>query len=909
MNDGNEMNMTSNTELLEKIEDNVARALDGVVADREKIISTVKAYAEIQATINRVEGLISEQDINNITERLEARFDISMEVGNLLSAEGYTPWLDDARENIDWYYWERYKRLLPDKKFNREVINVLDIDTNKILDHLENPEKEGGWKRKGLCVGHVQSGKTANYLGVICKAADAGYKVIIVMAGLLNALRNQTQERIDEGFVGLDSSRQLEATTLEEKLTGVGKFFNSATWHSPVPLTTNTQDFDRKIATQLRAQISQFNEPVIFVLKKNVSILKNLIDWLKNNNSELNRFPMLLIDDEADHASVNTSKEDEDPTATNRRIRELLSLFEQSSYLGYTATPFANIFIDPENDDEMIKDDLFPSDFIISLDTPSNYIGPKRIFDDDGDLDIVREVDDYEDILPLKHKIDEFPSTLPPSLYEAVRVFVLVKAMRNLRGQGNSHNSMLINVSRFTDIQSHIKWQIHEYLDELRSAVKNHYALPEHDAVTNSAMASLRETWNKEFSGTEFIWKKIQKELGAAVSPIRVIEVNGSKGSEPLDYNKHDYPNGRNVIAIGGLSLSRGLTLEGLTVSYFLRNSIMYDTLMQMGRWFGYRTDFEDLCRIYMSEEASSWYAHISRVTEELREEFSRMEKAKMTPRDFGLCVRSHPESLIVTARNKMRTAKPVLRQINLNGRLVETAVLSKSSDVIENNWQVVSLLVDIAREKGIPKDYNSSYLFLKVPVKYIEKFLDNFINHPASQNTDNRPLIEYLTLLYKKENLSSWDVIIMNKPGSKSSIKQQIVSGLSVKPQLRNVIVEKGNGIAQKNRRIGSDPDEQAGLDDVVVQKLLNQYGSRSEIKSVACRKERKRPLLMLHLLDCRLENNSINKRGVFAFGISFPGESTRRMPERLVEYVVNTVWWNSNYADLLDEEEDEVE
>ncbi|MDA3822589.1 MAG: hypothetical protein PF450_08295, partial [Bacteroidales bacterium] len=424
MNDIN-TRMLDPASILENIEDGVAILLDGGKQDRNTIINFVRMVVSSQYN----NETISEQGILQITKRLEARFDIYMGVGNLLSAEGYTPWLDDARKNIDWYYWERYKRLLPDKKFNRQVINVLDIDTNKILDHLENPQKKGGWKRKGLCVGHVQSGKTANYLGVICKAADAGYKVIIVLAGLLNALRNQTQDRIDEGFVGLDSSQQLEATTLEEKLTGVGKFYDSSNWHSPVPLTTNSKDFDRRIATQLRAQISQFNEPVIFVLKKNVSILKNLIEWLKTNNSELNRFPMLLIDDEADHASVNTNQEDLDPTATNSRIRELLSLFEQSSYLGYTATPFANIFIDPENDDDMIEDDLFPSDFIISLDTPSNYIGASRIFEEDGDLDIVREVNDYEDILPLKHKKNEFPAVLPPSLNEAVRTFILVKAI------------------------------------------------------------------------------------------------------------------------------------------------------------------------------------------------------------------------------------------------------------------------------------------------------------------------------------------------------------------------------------------------------------------------------------------------------------------------------------------------
>ena len=506
----------TNGENLEKIEDSVARMLEGGDTDREKILKTVSMVASMIYGAEQ----ISAEDITTITKRLEARFEIRMSIGNLLAADEYIPWLAKNRGEINWYYWERYKRLLPDKKFSREVINVLDLDTDNILDHLENPRKEGAWKRKGLVVGHVQSGKTANYTGLICKAADAGYKIIIVLAGLLTALRNQTQERIDEGFIGLDSSLQLGSTSLEEKLTGVGKFYDSKTWRTPVPLTTSTQDFDKKIATQLRTQISHFNEPVVIVLKKNVSILKNLIDWFKHNNSDLNQYPMLLIDDEADHASVNTSKEDDDPTATNRRIRQLLNLFEQSTYLGYTATPFANIFIDPETDDEMLHDDLFPRDFILSLDTPTNYVGSRRIFEEDGDLQIVRTVNDHEDILPLKHRKEDFPEILPSSLYEAIQIFILAKAARNLRGQQKDHNSMLINVSRFTDIQSNIKWQVHEFLTDLRNAIINHYALPPVEALKNSNIRKLKDLWDQEFSSTEFNWEDIQSELKEAVSPV-----------------------------------------------------------------------------------------------------------------------------------------------------------------------------------------------------------------------------------------------------------------------------------------------------------------------------------------------------------------------------------------------------
>jgi len=203
--------------IVETIEDTVARAFQGGSPARETIYETTKNISDLLFP-----NQVSEEDILNITRKLETRFDISMGIGSLLEADDYIPWLDDNRGDIDWYYWKRYRRLLPDKKFASDVISKIDIVTDNIIGHLENPKKQGKWKRKGLVVGHVQSGKTANYTGVICKAADSGYKVIIVLAGLLSALRNQTQERIDEGFVGLDSARQLEATGLKEKLVGVG---------------------------------------------------------------------------------------------------------------------------------------------------------------------------------------------------------------------------------------------------------------------------------------------------------------------------------------------------------------------------------------------------------------------------------------------------------------------------------------------------------------------------------------------------------------------------------------------------------------------------------------------------------------------------------------------------------------
>lgn len=896
------------TTLMERIEDSVATLLDGSTADHGTIRNIIKLNASMLPGADR----ISAENIETIIRRLEVRFDTRMNVGNLLVAEGYTPWLDANRDKFDFYYWNRYKRLLPKKKFNREVINVLDIDTNNILDHLENPLKEGQWTRKGLIVGHVQSGKTANYTGLLCKAADAGYKVIIVMAGLLNGLRNQTQERIDEGFIGLDSSRQLEPGNLTDKLTGVGMFYEQVTWRTPVPLTTRTQDFDRNIATQLRTQIRHFNEPVILVIKKNVTILRNLIDWLRNNNSDLYQFPMLLIDDEADHASVNTSKEDDDPTATNSRIRELLKLFDRCSYLGYTATPFANIFIDPDSNNEMLLDDLFPRDFIINLDAPTNYVGAERIFEEDGDLDIVRVVNDHEDILPLNHKKDDHLESLPGSLRAAIRSFILIKAARNIRGQVDGHNSMLINISRFTAIQNQVKWQVHEYLDELRNAIDIHHALSPTEALSNSSMLNLRETWDHEFSRTEITWSVIQNELRNAVSSVAAIAVNQAS-KDSLDYNRQDYPAGRNVIVIGGLSLSRGLTLEGLTVSYFLRNSIMYDTLMQMGRWFGYRTDYEDICRIYMTEQATSWYAYISKVTRELREEFRRMELAKMTPQDFGLCVRSHPETLIVTARNKMRTGRTVTREIGLEGRLVETAVLLKTRSIIAHNQRSFRQLIDEITVKPAKEAGQPGYLYRDVPVSSIKRFIGSFSNHPASQLTEPEPLVNYSELL-EESGVGLWDIIIISLSQNTASSPEIPYNGLKIIPQLRTVADSPGNGVELNRRRLASRGHEKAGLSRKDIDEAEKEFRTtwpdeKKNFPDSIYRARRTKPLLMLHFLDCRKDNEKeipLFPEGILAYGISFPGKTGSRRPEKLVQYVVTPTWWKAHYADVLDEEDD---
>jgi hypothetical protein len=766
----------------------------------------------------------------------------------------------------------------------------LDRVTDEILDHLENPKKDGRWSRKGLVVGHVQSGKTANYTGLITKAADAGYKVIIVLAGILNSLRNQTQERIDADFLGYD--------TITKKPIGVASFDST---RQPVCFTTAKEDFKKSTATSMTMKLGALREPVILVLKKNPSTLKNLHEWLSGNNRhDLKDFPVLLIDDEADHASINTNKADADPTAINRWIRDILALFPRSSFVGYTATPFANIFIDPESEEEMANGelyrDLFPRDFIYSLDPPSNYVGAAALFLDDGGLDCLRETDDHEDLLPTGHKIDFVPNALPQSLTRAIQGFFLAKTIRILRNQVGEHHSMMINVSRFTGVQNYLRDLVAAEVKRIRHAIGNYASLPPESALANSVLREVHATWSAEYQSAGFPWAEVQARLKEAVDPAEVISVN-LRGSGVLDYTKRNYPTGRTLIAVGGLSLSRGLTLSGLTCSYFLRNSIMYDTLMQMGRWFGYRDGYADLCRIHMTPQAISWYTHIADAIEELRADFRSMKNQRMTPMEFGLRVRSHPTALIVTARNKMRAAKEIPVSIELEGRLAETSVLLAPTDILDANRRVLTALISAASALKKAELSPLGPFWRDLPTYLMKTMVKNFQNHHASVLTSPEPLLEYLEWIEANVG-KTFDLLLRSAGEGEYQVADQRIA-----PIKRNPVSNTASQIEFAKRRIASRGDERAGLSEDVVSAVRQSYASAHPGKDVPdkeYRKVRTTPLLMVMFVE--IPENQV----VGSFGIGFPGDpGARRRPQKLVQYRVNTVWWEKNV--LIPENDDE--
>jgi hypothetical protein len=850
---------------------------------------------------------VSDAEFGALIKRIHAKLTITMELGTSLVKTTYAPWLAARKASIDPFYWERLRSWLGRLDWPPLVINTLDQVSDDILDLSGDPQREGTWAGRGLVVGDVQSGKTAAYTALISKAADSGYRLIILLTGRLESLRRQTQERLDEGFVGLDSSEVLQQAQMRtNRAVGVGIIDGR---RAAGVFTSRSRDFNRQLVTQLGFRLDSSKEPVLVVIKKNKSILENLEIWLKGYNSGPDGkigAPLLLIDDEADEASINTNPENADPTRINERVRALLALFHRSSYVGFTATPFANVFIDPDSADEMLGDDLFPRDFIYTLEVPTNYVGPQQVFAEPAT--ITRWNDDAEAFFPEDHKLGHPVPSLPPSLYHALHCFLIATTLRDLRGEGRTHRSMLVNVSRFTAVQDQVAGLLDNEVRDLQRDVRNFSHLGPEEALKVTSIRSLRETWAKEFDITEFDWPTIQFALHDAVQPVSVRAVNQRTGAASLDYKTHR-EQGLRVIAVGGNSLSRGLTLEGLSTSYFYRNSQMYDTLLQMGRWFGYRDGYADLCRLWLSEEAFQWYAHITTASDELRREFKRMRRLNLTPKDFGLKVRAHPDSLIVTARNKMRRASSIVRRISLDGKGIETARLRSSSGVIRANRDAVARFIEgLTRDVGEPgpSEFGST-IWRDIPKETIATLLAEFETHPLNYDFQADQLSEFLKRT-PEPRLRLWDVVIPN-----GSLPAEEIGGVPVTPSERRVLPKSDSGsllVSGSSARVGSRGIEREGLSREQFERIQAASNGKN-ISDQEFRDVRSKPLLLLHVLRGytakigKAEKAWLDPDGplLVALGLSFPRFDDSDIAG-WVEYKVNIVQWRSMFEREADDD-----
>lgn len=600
-------------------------------------------------------------------------------------APDFTPWFQAAvgAGEINLERWYSYKQFLTHTKgFAPQVLDSLDQASSEVVDLLGDARQQGVWRRRGLVIGDVQSGKTATYIGIVNKAADAGYKLVVLLTGGTESLRKQTQFRVDEGLLGKDSS-----ISSHDKVLGVGNFPTKSKFLRGQGMTTHAKDF---VATSLSGQAVHIDpnadHPYVFVIKKNKTPLTNLITWLSGQfHDKQFDIPMLVVDDESDYASVNTNYRvtgDTSPTMINQKIRELLALTTRSSYMAFTATPFANVFIDHDSYDEALEDDLFPHHYILGLSAPSNYFGAQRYFGSSAEAVSTHLVDitDAHFVFPPKHKSHLPVGALPSSLVDAIHTFIVASAIRLARGDKGSR-AMLVNVSRFKNVQGQVFDLVAKEFSEIKNAIEIHAQPPVVGPDDHIALKSLAHVFEQRYADSDIPWASVRDKLLATVMDTTVTLVNSSR-DKTSDDKVH------NVIAVGGDVLSRGLTLEGLTVSYFYRMVGAADTLLQMARWFGYRPGYEDLVRVWISPDTADQFRFVSDVAEELRDQIKTMRELGRTPEDFGLMVRKHPESLAITAKKGVAESKSMV--ISLSGRRIETTKFPATHSVMRDNLAAV---------------------------------------------------------------------------------------------------------------------------------------------------------------------------------------------------------------------------
>jgi hypothetical protein len=902
--------------------------------------------ADIAAAVVQVIPMLGDLDIDRqgLIKALEERFTVYAPDHLTLGADdNHVAWLPAKRNSILWRYWHRYKIHLEEKLPPAGVTSVERV-TDDLLQRLEDPQRSGMWDRRGLVMGHVQSGKTANYCGLICKAADAGYKVIIVLSGMHNSLRSQTQIRLDEGFLGFMSEPIVTGQQAFRRV-GVG-LIDAGTIANTATNRTEKGDFNKTVANQFG--IHPGGLPLLFVTKKLVSVLQHLNRWIGScTNAEdprdMRRFvrdvPLLVVDDEADLASVDTKSQpldangnpdlDYDPTRTNEQIRLLLRSFEKSAYVGYTATPFANIFIHDRGRTNKLGDDLFPRSFIVSIPPPSNYIGPARVFglreDEESGLEEVRPlpiarivtdhaasqaVDETEGWMPprLVNRTDHNPkyegqARVPPSLRAAIHSFILATTVRTIRGCKPLHNTMLIHVVRLTKIQKHVAQQVEHELTDIVQRLRNGDGSRRptiidelHNLWTNDFVPTTRDclTILEDDSQTP-VWADIESRLLSITSSIRVKIVNGSAG-DVLDYEEQKQT-GMNVIAVGGDKLSRGLTLEGLTVSYFLRASRMYDTLMQMGRWFGYREHYADLCRLYTTGELIEWFTHITTASEELRREFEHMVAVGGTPKDYGLKVRSHP-TLLVTSAVKMRTGTKL--KLSFSGSISETIIFRRDQVWLKSNVKAMENWLDAL---GAPSDGNqgAGYNWREIESSKVLDFLSSYSTHLNALRANTGLLSHYIRVQNGIDELTQWTVRLCAGEGAETPFG---AGNLLARLVTRQPFPEAQGLDRYTIRRLVNPTDESVDLDTCDVRAAMELTIKNWKVSNdpKKANREPKRPggpeirevraksngLMLLYPLDPAMAGMPKGSPVIVGMAVSFPSSATARE----ITYIVDNVF-----------------
>lgn len=654
----------------------------------------------------------------------------------------------------------------------KSVVDEIDTDSTRILNNIPNPKKFDEFEVIGLVDGLVQMGKTTNMCAVVNKAIDVGYDIIIIFTGITKDLRDQGQKRFEKDCFGIDS--------ITNERVGIGKILSDI----DIKLITRQDEFDENgkiIDGDIGNEFSKYivykrDKKYVFVCKRNTPVINRLIKWVKKQefyNAKLgkaDKVALLIIQDECDQALVNTEPQGKDPAATNRALRNLFKLFTKKVSIGYTATPFSNIYTDPyPSNIDIYGADFFPRDFIYLLKPPNNYYGPYEYFDEDAypfTIDI--------DQIDIKNKeVDN----IPLSLKRAIINYFVVGAVRYLRGSDNKNNSMLINIDPYTEPQQKIFEQVSKFVNELRKDLidgndrflSNEVAFIWKDIKEKTPKVIKKDIERKginnkrniDFTFTEVLQKTKEYVLCSINKEylVKIMQVN-YKNSDKLIYD-----NGLHVIVIGGFKLSRGLTLSGLTISYFLRESEQADTQLQSCRWFGYPGSYHDLIRLYTNKDVLQLLKSSTLVVKSLEKQIEKMALANKTPSEFGLFI-DKIGRLRATAYNKMRNATKIDKSKyskSLSGQEFDIATFYGDNSINENNKKILDFFINTI---GKANEEKGAYVWRNVDVKKIIDFIRVLEIHPEARICDKNKLQRYMYSEYENRNLLGMDVALIDING-----------------------------------------------------------------------------------------------------------------------------------------------
>ena len=922
--------------------------------------------------------LYSKEETDEAIRKYKQKFGITMGPGELLAEiHQNEQWYDNFKKDNShtFSYSERYENYLrTDKCLSESVINATITNNEITIKNFADPNSTDKVARFGLVVGDVQAGKTLNYIGLINRAVDCGYKNIILLTGTTEELRKQTQERIDEGFVGCKSETLSNNVPTYE---GVGEEDNKK--HA-ITLTTYDRDYSikssRSLASINRSDLSSL--PVIYVVKKNARVLKEITKFiLKDEGQALSKDSLLVIDDECDYASLNT-KSKEDPTAINKEIRRILSLFTKSTYVGYSATPYANIFVNPEekyNEDksgQIHYPDLFPSDFIVLLESPKNYIGANNRFvgfeetdSDSGKIKQVGKNSDYVHIigynyvkdgivvkdnnyLAPNHKKDTPYLELADSLKKALKVFLLSSCVYSLRGYEKCNRTRLVNISRFNNVQEEIGSRIRSYISDLRNAIRGNINMGSNHFNSHPLLNDLESIWESDdtFSrgsasrslvpNKEFSFQKIKTVLQSEIDKMEVFVINNQHKKDRLNYKYYENTGVRGIV-VGGFTLSRGLTLQGLMTSYYSRNARAYDTLIQRGRWFGYRDDYDDLINIYMPKSSIDSFCAAAEATDDLKAQFRRMAAEHKKPKDFGLMVREAPSTLeniiLITARNKRKNSSEITQSIDLKAKSIDTSKISIRKEINQQNYNLIcQFLTSLDRNKLIKKQKQDPY-FMNISKGIICDFLTHFHVSSANPIFNTQILIDFIR---ENSELDNWFVVVEHgheKSADNLDAKENMLpddfKGYCVKRSFSFNENEDFFRVGRNKNTISNPEAYSTGLSVEHIKERKEEYkkvsnGSSSTPSANFWLSKRKNPFLVIYPIELKatdsgkssqeeytsLEKEKLLQRTIgddpiYGIALGFPGKISQCIP---VKYKINLIKQRElSESNDIDEDEDE--